>query len=89
MSSHRRAILHIYHSASRNPLEGCYHKLDPLVDDLGDLLDGNIHRSLKRVSQNGVAAAPEKGTESAAKNAAAGILSAAALFVLAIIERIW
>lgn len=100
-ASHKRAILHIYHSDSRNLLEMYYHKsiftamlafvrqqaeglnvpeqklvalarfytaalmglstewlangmkgsLDSLVDDLGDLLDGNIRRSLERVSR--------------------------------------
>lgn len=102
-SEHRRAILNIYHSTSRNLLESYYQKtilsamlsfvrqeakgldvpeqklvalarfyaaaltglsaewlssgmkgtLDPLVDDLGDLLDGNIRRSLERVSKGG------------------------------------
>lgn len=100
-ASHKKAILHIYHSNSRNLLEMYYHKsvltamlafvhqqasgldvpeqkllalarfyaaaltglsaewlandmrgeLDPLVDDLGELLDGNIRRSLERVSR--------------------------------------
>lgn len=99
-SAHKKAILHIYDSASRNLLESYYHKtilaamvvfvrqeaeglavpeqkilalarfytaaltglsaewlaggmkgaLDPLVGDLGDLLDGNIRRSLERVA---------------------------------------
>lgn len=99
-SAHKKAILHIYNSASRNLLECYYHKtilsamlafvqqeaeglnvseqkilalarfyaaaltgltadwlssgmkgtMDALVDDLGTLLDGNIRRSLERVS---------------------------------------
>lgn len=102
-STHKKAILHVYNSASRNLLEQYYHKtilaamlafvrqeaegldvseqkicalarfytaaltglsadwlssgmkgtMDTFLDDLGDLLDGNIRRSLMRVSGSG------------------------------------